>query len=129
MLIFTLIFLFSFIFKQELINVSKVKNVNIISEEENLIVNISASNDISEFVNLLNKKPSNNSFSCPFGYVKFLIEEEDNTIIIYPATDGCHNFKIEDMYFSINSNEWESLISILGKYGVDRSLLESGTGI
>ena len=129
--ILAIVFLLFLLLKGGTINVKKVNNITIISEEENLKVSISNSNDILEFANLLNKNPSNNSFSCPFGYVKFIIEEGYNTIVIYPATDGCHNFRIEgeSKYFSINNNEWESLVNILGKYGVDRFLLESGKGI
>jgi len=110
---------------------NEIQKITIIAKEENINVEITDSNDRKDLSRMFNKSPKKDSPSCPFGYVEFVVETQNETHTLYPATDGCHNFRFNKTsnYFSLNNEEWEGLIQILKKYGIERSLLESGKGI
>ena len=117
------------VFQGGTIKVSKVQSISIIAVDENLTLDIVDPNDVRSISKILNKRAHNDSPSCPFGYVKIIIKQNDESVAVYPATDECHVFRINSKYFSISNNEWESLMEIFSKYNVDRSLFESGKGI
>ena len=117
------------IFRGSKIKVGKVQSISVIAIDEDLMLDIIDPNDVRTISKILSKNAYNDSPSCPFGYVEIIIKQNDESITVQPATDGCHIFMINSKYFSIPDNEWESLMELLGKYGVDRSLFETGKGI
>ena len=128
--IIILSFILVLIFQRGMINLKEVQSIMIIANDKTLSVDISDLNDINSIGGILNKRSVNYSPSCPFGYVKIVFRQNDDDIIIYPATDGCHIFKYSDhKYFRVSDTEWEQLMEIFKKYRIDRSLFESGNGI
>lgn len=123
-------FILILIFRWSTINLNEVQGIRITASDENLNLSISEFNDIKSIGRILNKRGIIDSPSCPFGYVKIVIQQKDDDFIIYPATDGCHVFKNGDnKYFHVSNTEWEELMEIFNKYNIDRSLFESGKGI
>lgn len=129
LVLLVVVFVSMFVFSQKAIKLNNVENISIIVKDENLNVVISDLSDIKAFKKVLSKRPISDSPSCPFGYVEIQINQNNNGVILFPATDSCHIIKTNDKYFHLSDNEWECLIQILKKYGIDRSLLESGKGI
>ncbi len=119
----------SFIFSQQKIKLNNVENIAVIAKDENLNVIISAPDDIEAFRKILSKRPVSDSHSCPFGYAEIQVNQNNGSTVFFPATDSCHIIKTDDKYFHLSDSEWESLIQILEKYDIDRSLLESCKGI
>lgn len=124
--IIVLSFILVLIFQGGKINLSEVQSI-IITADKTLSLDITDLNDINIIGGILDKRFVNDSPSCPFGYVKIVFHQKADDIIIYPATDGCHIFKdIDHKYFRVSDTEWEQLMEIFKKYGIDRSLFESG---
>ena len=108
---------------------NNVGNISIIAKDENLNVQISNLSDVMEVNKILSKRTVYDSPSCPFGYVEILVNQDNDKMLFFPATDSCHIIKVREKYLHLSDGEWEKFIQILGKYGIDRSLVESGKGI
>ena len=118
-----------FIVPQREIILNNVENISIVVKNLNFDVAISDLNDIRAFKKILGKYPVGGAPSCPFGYIEIQMNQNYGNVSFFPATDGCHIIKTSDKYLYLSDNEWECVIQLLKKYGLDRSLLESGKGI
>lgn len=113
------------------IQMDMAKKFTVIVKEKNINVEITDIDSKKSLSKILSKSPRKDSPSCPFGYIEFVIETQYGENTLYPATDGCHNFRYDttNTYFSVNDDEWEIIMKILNNYGINRSLFESGKGI
>ena len=106
-----------------------VECISIIVIEEDINEEISNNNEIELITKVFSKRLLKNTPSCPFGYIEITLEGDNNKTSVFPATDGCHIFKIDNQYFQVTDSEWETLMNTFSKYGVSRSLFEDGKGI
>jgi hypothetical protein len=111
------------------IKMSGAESIYILIPDENITVTITNSDDVELIAKLLNKRSYKDTPSCPFGYAEIVVWKNSKKTSIFPATDSCHNFKIDNRYFQVSNSEWEILMETLRKYGVERVLFESGKGI
>ena len=100
-------------------------------KEEGINVSIDSEKDLQTLFVLFSKTPRRGSPSCPFGFAELIFENRTRSLTLYPATDDCYIFKKKGtgQYVEFSLEEWDELMYILSKYGVDRELLESGRGI
>ncbi|MDR0380963.1 MAG: hypothetical protein LBH86_03085 [Oscillospiraceae bacterium] len=79
---------------------------------------ISDPGDIRAMTAVFSKIPSTDMPSCPFGAVDIQVRTKSGDVHVFPATDGCYIFKINNKYILASGEEWEQVSEVLEKYGI-----------
>jgi hypothetical protein len=84
-------------------------------------VKISDAQDIRAMTAVFSKIPTTDTPACPFGAVDISLRARSGDIHVFPATDGCYIFKLNNKYILASAEEWKQVTDKLEKYGISVS--------
>ncbi len=95
--------------------------VQYVSGQDALSVDITDSEDARELVHVLTENTHSGSANCEFTQLQMLFEGDSKTIVLCPATDGCHNVfysNNSDHYFFVSRENKKTMLDILFHYEI-----------
>ncbi|MDR1157228.1 MAG: hypothetical protein LBK75_02830 [Oscillospiraceae bacterium] len=95
-------------------SLSEVESISVLAGETE--VTISDPQDIRALTAVFSKIPTADTPACPFGAVDILLRAKGGDVHVFPATDGCHIFKLNSKYILASAEEWAQVMDKLEKY-------------
>lgn len=130
-IVIIIVLIIVFMLQKGIIGMNSIQSVQVICLDENIDIEIVDEDDLDIMKKILNKKGQKLSPSCPFGYAELAVKTNNKVITLYPSTDDCYIFQIkgQEKYFTVSSEDWETLMSVLKKYNIEQTIFEGGKGI